>query len=480
MKRSPAWLFALAPVAGLLLAAAPVAAQMAPSPYYPAAAGYPVQPAYYAPYGMMPGGPPPAMYAPQEMLAGYNAPVVVHDPSVMPAAFGGCQSCGGGGCNACVGGAGRGLLQGGGCACGMDGSCDCGYGAGPLGPPWGMGTPGGIGMNNGQGIMTKHGPQGCTGSAEGCAGCCTPRWWDFQAEFMYMTREEVSRRVNFASQGVGGPIVLDTDDLDFDEEPGFRLMGSLLLGPGTNLEGGYFGTFHWDSTAQAVSANNDLFSAISQFGLINIPNLPEVNNSNLQKIDYSSELHNWELNVRRRWVSPNCRFHTSALVGARYMVLDEDFNYFISAGNPVIGTTNTRISTFNDLVGFQLGGDMLVCLFPGVKLGGNLKAGVYGNRAENKTNIAVMRPDPALNQFFNEFGDDSDAAFVGEGGFETIFEVSERTTLRIGYQLLYVNGVALAPENFNPDFRLAVRPVNVNHNGDVFYHGLQTGLEYTW
>jgi hypothetical protein len=354
-------------------------------------------------------------------------------------------------------------------------------------PHLGCGTPGGVGTNHGLGIWGKHGPAGCDCGNPHCAGCCNPRWWDIQAEFLYWTREEVSRPVDFVSQGIQGPIVLSTEDLDFDHEPGFRVMGALLLGPGTNVEGGYFGMFHW-SVGDSVTGQNNLFSAIGDFGADPAPpDFPEVRFASFSSINYSSELHNWELNFRRRWVSPNCRFHSSLLVGARYVVLDEDFIYFIDRTLPIPGIgpamTTYGISTFNDLIGLQTGGDLLLCVIPGVKLGGNIKAGIYGMEASQRTTINTVRPaDTALNQEFIEFTHNDDAAFVGEGGFELILEPTERVTLRAGFQLFYINGVALAPENFNPNLIPPPpnRPVGVNDNGDVFYHGLTAGFEYTW
>jgi hypothetical protein len=399
--------------------------------------------------------------------------MTIYDPSVMPAglraegpATGMLQRCRGAGCSGCA---------------------DCG--GGDLGlPQLGGGTPYGIGTNNGMGIWGKHGPAGCDCGNEHCAGCCNPRWWDVQTEFMYMTREEVSRPVNFVSQGIGGPIVLSTDDLDFHHEPGFRFMGAIMLGPGTNVEGGYFGMFHWRSAAGVESQNNDLFSAIGDFGVNPAPpDFPEVREASLAAIAYSSELHNWEMNFRRRWVSPNCRFHSSALIGARYIVLDEDFLHFLDRQLPIpgIGPANTSIdiSTFNDLIGFHVGGDLLLCLFPGVKVGGQLKAGLLGVQSGQRTRIDTVRPaDTNLNQQFQEYVSDEDVALVGEGGFEAIIEATERVTLRTGFQLLYINGVALAPEQFNANFipPPGTREVEINHNGDVFYHGFYAGFEYTW
>jgi hypothetical protein len=486
MKRSFAWMLALAPVAGLFMVAAQAAAQWAPSPYYPAA-GYPVQQAYYSPYAMPPAGPAMAPQGYEGALAGYNAPMAIYDPSVMPAGLRACAACGGAGCERCAGPS-SGLLQrcrGPGCQ-----GCDS-CGGGHLGlPHLGGGTPYGIGTNNGVGIWGKHGPAGCDGGNANCAGCCNPRWWDIQAEFLYWTREEVSRRIDFASAGVGGPIVLSTDDLAFHHEPGFRFMGALMVAPGDNLEGGYFGTFHWrsDSVVESAAPGN-LYSAIGDFGQgPPLPDFPEVQMANLAAISYSSELHNWEMNYRRRWVSPNCRFHSSALIGARYIVLDEDFIYFIDRQDPpipMIGPANTEydISVFNDLIGFHVGGDLLLCIIPGIKFGGNIKAGLLGIQSVQRTRIDTVRPaDTMLNQEFEEYAKDEDVAFIGEGGGEVIIEATERVTLRAGFQLLYINGVALAPEQFNPNFipPPPTRPTEVNTNGDVFYHGLTAGFEYMW
>jgi hypothetical protein len=310
---------------------------------------------------------------------------------------------------------------------------------------------------------------------------------------MYLTREEVSRPINFASagQGPGAPIVLSTNDLSFNEAPGMRLMGAILMGPGANLEGGYFDLFEWDTSAVVADPAGGLFSAIGDFGQVaGAPNLPELINSNFQSIHYQTELHNWELNYRRRWVSPNCRFHSSWLIGVRYLVLNEDLNYHINREDPVgavgrvVGNVDNTISIFNDVVGFTTGGDLLLCVIPRVKVGANLKATLGGVRAENHTVVRITRltgPPPAPGvQTFDELAGKEDVAFVGEGGIEGIFEATERITLRAGYQLLYVDGIALAPENFNTNPFLTTREPVLNDNGDVFYHGFQAGFEFTW
>ena len=67
----------------------------------------------------------------------------------------------------------------------------------------------------------------------------------------------------------------------------------------------------------------------------------------------------------------------------------------------------------------------------------------------------------------------------------TTYRLNYQWTLRGGYTFLFVDGVALASENFNPSPPLlnnpfAPRVPRTNDNGSVFYHGWNVGLEFMW
>ena len=75
-------------------------------------------------------------------------------------------------------------------------------------------------------------------------------------------------------------------------------------------------------------------------------------------------------------------------------------------------------------------------------------------------------------------------SFVGDANVQALYRLNYQWTLRAGYNFLFVDGVALAPENFNtiPPFgpQFPNRQTFINDNGNVFYHGWNIGLEYMW
>lgn len=393
--------------------------------------------------GPGPGGAMPGPNMAPGMMGGGGG----MDPSMM-GGMGGCQYCGGAGCEACAGGAGGGFGDG---------------RHGLLGDVFGLVAPY---------------PDG---------GCAAVRWYDFSLDFMHLRREDAGRSVDIASLGLNGDIVLNSQDLDFGSESSFRFSAMFQFGPGSNLEFTYFGLFFFDDQTRITNQQNNLFSAFSGFGTLPFQGFDETDRSNVQAIDYESSFDSFEVNFRQRWMAPNCRYQGSWLAGFRYFKLDEDFNYETQSsfngtlGNPARAQNN--INVHNNMVGAQIGGDMWICILPGLRLGGEAKAGVFGNHVAIDNTISVNTgPDPLLEELSG-----NDVAFVGQADLMATYRLNYQWTLRAGYQFLFVEGVALAPENFNPDppaiFSPAAggsRSTIINDNGHVFYHGWSLGAEFMW
>lgn len=315
-------------------------------------------------------------------------------------------------------------------------------------------------------------------------GVNTLRWFDVSADFLLWTRDDVgANRVlsTFGSANVPpnpDPVALQTGAMNFRAEPAFRTIFNMQLGSGSSAEFVYFGPFN-HAAGQTVGANGNLFTLYSNFGV----NPPGGFNQNLdaatfQRMGYSTELDNFEVNYRNRWQATNGRYQGSWLVGARYLKIDEDFLFESVAAN---GMFSDLTNTNNSLTGGQIGGDVWICPIAGLRLGAEGKVGVFGNYTRSGSITRVF--DAAGNVVGLNVVDvnSTDAAFVGQLDLMATYRINYHWTFKAGYNFLVVEGISLATENIsavNPF--AAVRPQSINHNGDALYHGLSLGAEYLW
>jgi len=478
MKLRWAWTLPVLSSLALMLAASSATAQ---GPYGPSPAGYPapgmMQPpmgygpapgmSMYGPPGMPPGGGMapgmmPASYQPAPDAYGnfgMVSPTQMEGAMPMdPSGMGGCPNCGGMGCDMCGGGHGHGLCN------------------GLLGDVFGLVGPY---------------PDG---------GCSAVRWFDFAVDAMFLKRDNKTPDIVIATFGVAGVngVALSTGQLDFNDfEAGFRFTGQTQIGPASDLEFTYYGLFFWQDQAIATRLGplptDGIYSIFSDFGTNPPGGFAETDNANVQSIAYSSNFDNFELNFRQRWMAPNCRYQGSWLWGARYFKLDEIFTYYsqssagLQPGDPARTATFTA-DTNNSLTGLQIGGDLWVCILPGLRAGVEAKGGVYLNHmnVDNVITVNTLPIAPPTNPFVEE-QIQNDVAFVGDASATITYRVNYNWTLRGGLQALFLDGVALAPSNFNteppagPFGPLATTRVPfLNDNGNVFYWGFFGGVEYMW
>jgi hypothetical protein len=280
-----------------------------------------------------------------------------------------------------------------------------------------------------------------------------------------------------------GPAALSAANLEIEHESGVRITGAYVIAPATAIEASYFGTLNWASEALATSDGN-LFSVFSEFGTNpGAPQFgfPETDRSTFHSLALSSALDNGELNLRHRWVSANCLIHSSWLVGARYVRVAEDLVHNTEGAS---GGMNYVLQTDNDLVGAQVGTDALICITPRFKIGGEVEAGVYGSRSKQRTDILSFRNIDGVriaNAGRAEFDTTTDVSFVGEAGILGLFRVTPRFTVKAGYQVLFIAGVAEATANFNTQSPFSANRTSfINNDGDIFYHGSNLGFEWTW
>jgi hypothetical protein len=161
------------------------------------------------------------------------------------------------------------------------------------------------------------------------------------------------------------------------------------------------------------------------------------------------------------------------LVGFRYLQLDENFN--INATDPDSFSSNYHLRTRNSLVGAQLGGRIKRSYNNfGIDFIG--KAGVFGNAAAEHQTVDDFNSTISLRDASANHGQ---VAFVGELALNARYQLTDHLSVRGGYTLLWIDGIALAPDQLDFTFS-ADSGTTLASTGNVFMHGPSAGVELRW
>ncbi len=426
--------FAMATVVTL---AATASAQMSAAPMPGGPMGGPmmggVNQAVYQPG--MPTTPGPGQVRSADFTDAYGNPAIV--PASFAAAYGGCAPCEGGGA---YGGVGYGLENG-----------------------YGDAFAGGYPMDQ-----------------------CGPHYFDIGIEYLSYSRDESTGSIGaLSSLNRTAPIVLTGGSVSDEEAPGFRLTGRYDVGPLSVLEATYSAVYDMGGVATVIDPNptivagtpiGDLFTVFTNFGTVpagvtGAQVLTEQSLSNT--LDFDSDLQTAEISLRRYWVGWSPRVSGTLLAGFRYTRLSEDLNFrTTSIAN---GNFSAITETDNDLAGFQFGGDMWVTVRQGIRFGVEGKSGIYHNRYEvsNYFTGAVLP---------SEHTAEGNVAYLGEARLMVVADILPSVSLKGGYEVLFMNELALAADNFNTNspFVNGGRQVAFNDDGEVTFGGWSFGMEYVW
>lgn len=262
---------------------------------------------------------------------------------------------------------------------------------------------------------------------------------------------------------------------------GMRATFGLRCGDWGTAEFGYLNYF--DSNGSLSVSDADFPGAVLALpgdlgGASNV-----FNGVNRVQATYGSQFNSYELNFVSCCVRECCDCNGSSPVGSiewlagfRYMSLNEQFNIY--GERDEIGgveTGNYNAVTTNDLYGAQIGVRGRKCWgrISGEVVG---KAGLFANQA-SQSQYMVDFPDFNFRPLTSTTG--SGMAFGGELGITGIYQINQNWGLRAGYNLIWLQGLALAPEQldytFTPESGTAL-----HRDGGLFLHGLSLGVEARW
>ncbi len=310
--------------------------------------------------------------------------------------------------------------------------------------------------------------------------------WYFRTDAV-MLRRDVHGATDAATLDGPDILVLSTRDLDMPFRAGPKfLIGHTLGDSPYQVEASYLWLGDWDDSAavrnttdNGLGGQGNLFSPFTDFGNPPAEGLDYNNFVTIREFSYMDTL---EINLRRLLPMPPDRLTTSFIFGFRYMGIREQFDYYSESEVPVpLGATNAvSTRTNNEMYGVQIGGLFEFYCEHQWWVNFEIKGALCNNAARQQTLYTIGDLGGPLDDFLGSRTKNS-TAFIGDLALTFVCRPTNRLTARVGYQAMWIEGVALAAENFRPDVNLlTLGPAQLTSRGSVVYHGPHAGLELVW
>jgi hypothetical protein len=318
------------------------------------------------------------------------------------------------------------------------------------------------------------------GSCDSCAGggchdCLSPEGtinrtllpvaprWEAQVDALMLWQGNIPSRVLYVDNATGAP-ALDANQATPSMSAGARYGLFLNLDPVYSIEGNYFN----------VRSFNGEQSTAPTYGGYSLNNVAGYQFPDIDwgQVTSSGQIQSAELNWRRRTCGP-----ITWLAGFRWVEWNQTARVY-DVYNFGTGADVFTTQTGNDLYGGQAGMDL--CLWNNkaglVRVNGIGKAGVFYNTAYQRTAYFDGGNPPTEASARAE-----QTSFFGEVGANASVRLTKWLSLRAGYTVFWLSGVATAPQQFSATDLVATPPTaTVNTNGSVLLHGVTTGLEARW
>jgi hypothetical protein len=319
----------------------------------------------------------------------------------------------------------------------------------------------------------------------GCGG--VPREY-VVFDVLFLDRDNATNNQTILVDGTAGSnpggTVFTTRSMVPTTAPGVRMFVGRHGGNTTGWEMGYWGVYGWYGDARA-STNRSL-AIPGDIGLA----VPGWDSASNVRATWSSSLNVVELNLLAseftsgcepcsRWPQRRCRHETEVdwIGGLFWAGLEEQAALQVA---PFAGElpTSYRVATSSNLFGGQLGlrGRRTWDRF---SLEGWLKAGLGGAWLSQSAPPITSSLAPGAHYRPGRSADDTGMGFLSSMNMSMAYRFSEVWGLRLGYNVAWLSGVALAANQW--DFTdTQASGTGVRGAGGLFLHGATLGLEARW
>ena len=318
-------------------------------------------------------------------------------------------------------------------------------------------------------------------------GSCGDRYYAV-SEAVFLQRSNATRPRPLVVAGPAEEPVIGSRDLQYSVGPGVRLLFGDYGTEGMGWEVGYLGVYGMTADRQAVNGTGDLQVAgalgIAESGLNDAVTASARGQSTLNSAEGNLVFHQFDGGYDRSSPRPaqRCAGYDGGsvdwLLGFRWAGFDDAATLgFSPEGAPAPSTY--RVNATSNLFAAQVG------------VRGRMDRERWGLESWAKVGLAGVDQSQSQTLFDQLAPDDpyrspraSDRGAVGmisDMNISGIYRLTDTWGLRIGYNLMWLTGVALAPDQF--DFSESAEPAagtGIVGTGSVFLHGANVGLEARW
>jgi len=281
--------------------------------------------------------------------------------------------------------------------------------------------------------------------------------------------------------------VLSGDNLDFSYQPGLRALVGIRLNDYYALETSYLGHFDWyeqhtvrDQVTNTLGTAGNLFSPFTNFGN---PSQAGLDFNNFVSVATETRFNTGEFNVRQRVDLPSSGFQAAGLWGLRYINLSDRFHYRSRSASPTPAGSAVAedVNAYNRMFGAQIGGAFEAHIERRAWFNLEAKGLLLTNESSQSSHftrgplgsVATTTALGDAKQRRVSLGADVQAVLS--------WRFSPAIVGRLGYQAIFLGGVALGEDNFLANARnAAVAPSELSNDGNMTFHGPFTGVTVTW
>lgn len=244
-------------------------------------------------------------------------------------------------------------------------------------------------------------------------------------------------------------------DFSFGPMTGIDASATRRMNSGNSWQVRFLGGFDWNASKNYGAVGNVQIGTYSNFGA-----------THLRALD-STRLNSTEVN----WLRPLGE-RLTFLAGFRALSLRDQLGYNIAF--PAFNANYSWVES-NHLYGGQVGGIADLWRLDGpLRVTATAKAGAFGNTAVNGFNLL-----PSTGGAFTGGATGTQSAFVGEITFGASYQITRHLAVRGGYELLWVDHVALAVDQAAAATAHGTQSA-ISMTGNTFFNGITAGADVTW